>query len=608
MIRRFSLFCFVALFGSYGLLVSAVETSSRRGDLTPLAADEWNRALATHLLERTGFGATPEEIELLSKLSPQQAVRRLVRFEGIANVPQKLFEHSGIFKTGLDPFPSSRPATSKLAAQQGAALGIKVKESGNRPMQSVINEFFYWLRASRLETDRVVYWWANRMIASPRALEEKMALFWHGHFATNEDKVRDYRKMLRQLNLFQSAGLGDFRSLMIGVAQDPAMLTFLDAGVNVKGAPNENFAREIMELFTMGVGNYTERDIREAARAFTGWNYEGLQFKVNVDLHDAEEKEFLGRKGNFDGVEIIDIILDQPATPEYLASKLYRFFVREDIEPEFQGKLGAVLKESNYNVAAFLETVFLSRDFYAQASVATRIKSPVELLVSTYRKLGLKQIPGAPDFNLQTEALGQRLMHPPTVAGWAQGRSWITPGLLLERGNFALDVMFADLSFIPLDRYPKYAGGAETLAVDARIRAGLDITSATKPSQTDGGDMMAMSNAMADRDEAFNTRFASYRGWQMAIEKVKPIDRSIAALDLTKMVMDANLATPDAVVNYFADRFLAVPLDEVTHAKMAEFLQNELGTENVRAAETYLEDPLRALLHIILSRPEYQLG
>ncbi|MFT4580895.1 MAG: hypothetical protein ACI915_004671 [Gammaproteobacteria bacterium] len=608
MIKRLSLLVCVSFVSIHSPLFAATESSARLNDLTPIVASEWNRATAAHLLERAGFGATQEEIELVSKLSPEQAVRRMVRFEGIEGVPQKPFDHSGIFKTGLDPFPSSRPATSKLAEQEGEAIGVKVKESGNRPMQAVINEFFYWLRASRLETDRVVYWWANRMISSPRALEEKMALFWHGHFATNEDKVRDYRKMLQQLNLFQSTGLGDFRSLMIGVAQDPAMLTFLDAGVNVKGAPNENFAREIMELFTMGVGNYTERDIREAARAFTGWNYEGLEFKVNVDQHDAEEKEFLGHKGNFDGVEIIDIILDHPATPEYLATKIYRFFVRQEVDAEMQSQLATVLKGSNYNVAAFLETIFLSRDFYAQESVATRIKSPVELLVSTYRKLGLRQIPGAPDFNLQTEALGQRLMHPPTVAGWAQGRSWITPGLLLERGNFALDVMFADLSFIPFDRYPQYGGGAETLAVDARIRAGLDITSATKPSQTDGGDMMAMSNMMADRDEAFNTRYASYRGWQMAIEKVKPIDRSIAALDLTKMVMDARLVTPDAVVNYFAQRFLAVPLDEVTHAKLAEFLHHELGTDNVPAAETYLEDPLRALLHIILSRPEYQLG
>ncbi len=589
--------------------VVAAGTSPKAGDLSPLDPSAWSRHHAAHLLERAGFGATPEEIDQFAKLTPTQAVRRLVYFDGVPPVKLPPFEHSGVFKDGLDPFPSSRPATTALAKETGEALGIKVKQSGNRPLQPVVNEFFYWLRASRLETDRVVYWWANRMLASPRPLEEKMALFWHGHFATNEDKVRDYRKMLKQLNLFQTEGLGDFRTLLIGVAQDPAMLAFLDAGVNVKGAPNENFAREIMELFTMGVGNYGEKDIREAARAFTGWNYVGLDFRVNPEQHDDGMKEVLGHTGAFNGVDVIDIILDQDVTPEFMAAKIYRYFVRETLDDELRRALGARLKAGNYAIASFLETVFLSQDFYSDASRATRIKSPVELLVSTYRKLGLERIPGAPDFNLVSEALGQRLMHPPTVAGWAQGRSWITPGLLLERGNFALDVMFADLSFIPQDRYPYYAGGDEIRAVDARIRVGLDMTSATKPSQTDtSSDMMAMSNAMADRDEMFNTRFASYRGWQMAIEQVKPIERSIAQIDLTGMVMSARLTTADAVVDYFVRRFLSVPLDELTHTRLTEFLQEQLGTDDIPAAATYLEDPLRLLLHVILSRPEYQLG
>lgn len=588
--------------------VASATSTMWAGDLAPIKAGDWNRRFAAHLLERAGFGATPEEIDAFAQLSPREAVRRLVYFEGAPAGALPPFEHSGVFKPALDPFPPSRPATTKLARETGEALGIKVKPQGNRPLQAVVNEFFYWLRASRLETDRVAYWWANRMLTSPRPLQEKMALFWHGHFATNEDKVRDYRKMLRQLELFQNAGLGPFRTLLVGVAQDPAMLKFLDASVNVKGAPNENFAREIMELFTMGVGNYTEQDIREAARAFTGWDYDGLEFVIRADKHDDGIKEVLGRSGNFDGEDVIDIILEQRATREYMAAKIYRYFVREEIEPAHRERLGERLKAVDYAIAPFLELLFLSRDFYAHESLASRIKSPVELLVSTYRKLGLERIPGAPDFNLVTEALGQRLMHPPTVAGWAQGRSWITPGLLLERGNFALDVMFADLSFIPEDRYPVYAGGSEILAVDARVRSGYDLTTATKPAGMGSGDMMAMSNVMADRDEAFNTRFASYRGWQMAIERVKPIERQLAAIDLTAMVTDAGLKTPDAVVEYFAARFLSVPLDEVTHTSFARFLEQQLGTADIPAAQTYMEDPLRILLHMILSRPEYQLG
>jgi hypothetical protein len=436
-----------------------------------------------------------------------------------------------------------------------------------------------------------------------------MALFWHGHFATNEDKVRDYRKMLNQLELFQREGLGSFRTLLIGLAQDPAMLAFLDAGVNVKGAPNENFAREIMELFTMGVGHYSERDIREAARAFTGWNFEGVAFRIDESKHDEGTKEVLGHAGAFDGVQVIDIILGEKATPEFLAAKLYRYFVRDEPDAALRAELGRRLAAAHYEIAPFLETLFLSRDFYAPESVATHIKSPVDLVVSTYRKLGLKSVPGVPDFNETTAALGQRLLHPPTVAGWAQGRSWITPGLLLERGNFALDVALPDINYIPGDRYPATQAGYEIRYIHDRVRSGMDLTAATRPGGTEGGmEMTAMSTMSGDRNEEFNTRFGSYRGWQMAVERVKPIPRTVAQLDLTGMVLGAGCETPEQVVGYLEGRFLSVPLDAATRSHFAAFLEKELGTRDMRATATFAEDSLRLLLHVLLSRPEYQLG
>jgi uncharacterized protein (DUF1800 family) len=162
-----------------------------------------------------------------------------------------------------------------------------------------------------------------------------------------------------------------------------------------------------MELFTMGVGHYTEKDIREAARAFTGWNYVDVKFVVNKDQHDDSEKTFLGHTGRFDGVDVIDIIMQQPVTAEYIAGKIYRYFVREQLSPELQKQLGAKLRQNKYEIAPLLETIFLSRDFYSPASVGTRIHSPVELAVATYKKLGLKNIPGVPDFNSVTGALGQ---------------------------------------------------------------------------------------------------------------------------------------------------------------------------------------------------------
>jgi hypothetical protein len=556
------------------------------------------------LLERAGFGGTPEEIAALAALGPQQAVAALVHYDP-ANPQLPAFEHSGIFDEGLDPFPPSRPATTELARENGEALGIKVKPGGNRPLQPIVNKFFYWLRASSLETNRVAYWWADRMVATEQPLQEKLALFWHGHFAVNEGKVRDYRKLLQQLELFHAHGNGSFRELMVAVAQDPAMLAFLDAGVNVKGAPNENFAREIMELFTMGVGNYSEQDIREAARAFTGWNFSGLDFVVNEAQHDGGEKQFLGHRGNFDGVEIIDIIMDQPVTAEYMAAKLYRFFVRQQISPALQTELGNVLRDADYDIASFLETLFLSRDFYSIASVGTHIKSPVELAVSTYRKLGLDDAPGVPDFNRATGALGQTLLRPPTVAGWGEGQSWITPGLLLERGNFARDVLFPDINFIPFDRYNP---SGEIRSVADRIRQGMDITNATQPSGVGDGQMLAESNMLADRDEDFNTRYGSFRGWQLAIQRVKPLSRHTAQLNLSAMVMEAGLQTSDEVVDYFIARFMRVPPAPESRAMLVNFLDQQLGTSDIARAETYMEDALRMTLHLIMSQPEYQLA
>ncbi len=579
--------------------------TSWQDDLAPIGLTAWNYDRAAHLLERAGFGGTPDQIDILAAMSPAEAVRRLVYFDGVDNSHLLPFEHSGIHDPGLEPFPPSRPATTELAKATGEALGIKVKATGNRRLQPVVNKFFYWLRASVLETNRVAYWWANRMVASNSPLQEKMALFWHGHYAINESKVRDYRKLLMELELFHEMGTGSFRDLMVAIAQDPAMLSFLDAGVNVKGAPNENFAREIMELFTMGVGNYSETDIREAARAFTGWNYVDLDFVINEDLHDGDSKTFLGHAGDFDGIEIIDLIMAQPVTAEYIAGKLYRYFVRQELDAELAAELGDILRDADYEVAVLLETIFMSKDFYSTASVGSQIKSPVQLAISTYRKLGLEKVPGVPDFNRATGALSQSLFRPPTVAGWAGGRSWVTPGLLLERGNFARDVLFPDINFIPPDRRN---GSREIQSVSNRIRQGMDITAATQPSSLGDGRIMAESNMLADRDEDFNTRYGSFRGWQMAIERVKPIPRHTARLNLSQMVMEQGLENTSEVVDYFIARFMRVPPGADSRAMLIRFLDTDLGTSDIDSAQTYMEDSLRLVLHLIMSQPEYQLG
>ncbi len=572
--------------------------------LEPIEGHAFQKEDLQHLFERAAFGARSEDLTKWASASPQKVVRHFTRVSRRDASPD--FEHSGVFDEGLDPFPPSRPATTRLAKSSGQALGIEVKPGGNRPIQPVVNQFFYWLRASRLETDRVSYWWANRMLTTDTPLREKIALFWHGHFATNEDKVRDYRKMLQQVELFQRLGLGEFDALLVAVAKNPAMLAFLDAGANVKDAPNENFAREIMELFTMGVGHYGESDVREAARAFTGWNFSGLEFVVNPEDQDRSKKTFLGDTGNFDGEEIIDKILQQEATATFLASKLYRYFVRTELSPAFARELGKEFVELDMNVGRFLELLFLSKDFYSPASQGQRIKPPVELVVSTYRKLGLERVPGVPDFNVVTAALGQRLLHPPTVAGWSQGRSWITPSLLFERGNFVLDLVFPDISFVPADRYPSY--GANIVSVQKRLRAGESISAATRPSGLGEGESMAASNELADQDEAFNTRYGSYRGWQMALERVIPIPRHTARLTLAREVEAAELQTPADAVDYFVQKFFVVRPAAGDLERIAVFLEEQLGSKDLPASSSFSEEALRSTLHLLLSLPEFQLG
>jgi hypothetical protein len=310
----------------------------------------------------------------------------------------------------------------------------------------------------------------------------------------------------------------------------------------------------------------------------------------------------LGERGRFDGVQVIDIILSKPVTAEFIATKLYRYFVREEISPEMRVKLGQLLRDNKYEIAPFLEALFLSKDFYAEASVGTRIKPPVELVVSTYRKMGLREIPGIPDFNELTDAMGQKLLFPPNVAGWASGKSWITPGLLLVRGNFVYDTVFPPIDFVAKDRVPDDRYGIVPVA--DKLAMGVDITTATKP---DGKEVTSMS-MQNDRDEDFNTRLASYHAWRKAIEKVKPIPRAPAQLDLAKLVRDAGCLTTQQAVDHLLMRFLVVPVDADTRTKLAELLANDLGTNDLKLADSYMEDALRNTLHVILSLPIYQLG
>jgi uncharacterized protein (DUF1800 family) len=572
------------------------------GDLSPIAASDWNAGRAAHLLERAGFGAAPEDIVRFAKMTPQQAVDALIDYEKIAS-DLKPFDESVIWDPGMDPFPPSRAEAVRIARERGVGLGEKVlPEGAQRRLQPVVDKFFYSLFANAIETQRLGLWWANRMLATQRPLEEKLTLFWHGHFATGENKVRDYRMMLRQNEMFRAKASGPFRDLLVGILKDPAMLVYLDNGENIKKHPNENFGRELLELFTMGVGHYSEQDVREAARAFTGWTNDVLAFKFDAAQHDFDEKSFLGRTGPFDGEDIVDIVLSQPVTAEFMAAKLYRFFVRDEVDAPVRTALGRTYRDSGYQMKPLLERIFLSKDFYSASTIGTQIKSPVQLMVSTYKKLSLREVPTIPDFGRMTSSLGQSLFDPPNVAGWSAGRTWITPSTLLNRGNLFRGVLFPDVkNFRPPDRT---MSGTDA-RVGQRFAQGLSMTEATRE-DVDAG-TMAESNMMVDRDEDYNTRYGGYKGNLLAFERTKLIPRRPANLDLAAMVAAAGADTAEKIVDHLLHRFLSVPLGERERRLLVDFARGKLGSSTIRPSET-LEESLRELLYLILSTPEYQVG
>ncbi len=398
-------FCntFLSLAVAAGIAAAATSSAgpdSWVGDLSPIAASDWNDDRAAYLLERAGFGGTPEEIQALAAMTPRQAVRYLVRYQDVPDVALPPFHESGIFPADwsmqstirslytfvmktFDKLPADQQA--RLLDPQNTGVTEAMRRIAKTDKQAINDAFFFYNFADRQETQRLETWLLDRALKTRRPLQEKLVLFWHGHFATGDEKVHDYRAMMNQFAMFRDHANGSFRDLLVGIGKDPAMLVYLDNRVNVKGHPNENFAREVMELFSLGVGNYTESDIKEGARAFSGWGLDAssVHFQNHVDQHDDGVKTFLGKTGNFSGEDIVDIILQQPAASHFMARKFYRYFVRDDFDKQLEDKLAATLRDDKFEFTPFLETIFLSKDFYGPAAYGKQIKSPTQLVIST---------------------------------------------------------------------------------------------------------------------------------------------------------------------------------------------------------------------------------
>ena len=373
----------------------------------PLGPDD-----ARHLLIRAGLGASIAEVETYARLTRVQATERLLAVKGgVASAPGWV---------DAPYFPPGRFRTLDAEARTR-------------------------LQAERVERNiELREWWLRQMLATPDPLRERMTLFWHNHFVSGMQKVQSPQMMYRQNVLLREHALGNFGTLLHAVARDPAMLRYLDSAFNRKGRPNENFARELMELFTLGEGHYTEKDVKDVARAFTGWSLdpETGAFLFRPAQHDDGPKTVFGREGNFGGDEVLDLLLERPETAVLIARKLWHEFVSPQPAPAEVARIAGALRGSGYDVRAALRVLFNSDAFYAPANRGVLVKSPVDLVAGTLRQFEFK-VPDVLPFVFAMGQFGQVLFEPPNVKGWPGGELWINATTLLLRKQF-LDTLFQD--------------------------------------------------------------------------------------------------------------------------------------------------------------------
>jgi uncharacterized protein (DUF1800 family) len=364
----------------------------------PSAESPWDLKKAGHLFRRAAFGANWSELQTAVQDGPERAISKLL--------------------PGVSPTPDFAEAA--------------------RDMDSVARKNIGLARG----------WWLTRMLDGPHPLREKLTLFWHNHFATSFTKVQNAAYMFGQYELMYRHALGSFRSLLQEMSKDPAMMVWLDTIQSKKGQPNENYARELMELFSLGIGHYTEMDVREAAKAFTGWETKDGKYHFNEAQHDAGEKAVIGRKGRFNGEDIVNICLDQPACPAFIVRKLFRFLISDTLPmpDELIDPLARQFRASDYDFGKLVEAVLRSNLFFSPEAYRGRIKPPVDFVLGIVRGLELRVSTTAIASALET--LGQSLFAPPSVKGWDGGATWLNGQTLLFRQNLALALCSRDARYV----------------------------------------------------------------------------------------------------------------------------------------------------------------
>jgi len=459
----------------------------------------WNARLAAHLLRRAGFGGSASEISAAASAGMHAAVDRLVHF-----------------------VPDSLPS------QPDGDINYDFGPTTDRRQ----------LRRAALAT---MLWWANRLLVSPNPLRERMVYFWSNHFTSGlgQDGITP-QMMVNQYNLFALYALGNFGQLTHEISKDAAMLLYLNNAQNRKAHPNENYARELMELFTMGVGNYTEEDVRESARAFTGWTINrrlNSQVVFLPQLHDDGIKTFLGKSGNFTGDDIVDIIMQQPATGRYLAHKFARNFIYDNPEPALIDALARHFRDKQYDVYALMNIILRSNIFYSDRAYRSLVKSPLEIVIGAHKMLGATAFEPAALGAL--DRMNQSLMRPPNVAGWPGGALWLNTGTVLARINY-LNQIAQSKGTPPAADQPQN-GDAMMMMVDNPAQAGRITANITDPIGWVAGVNYADPSAVADRVLAMTVQSDVTPQQRLTIVDYLSTDASGAKAALSMENMDEKL-------------------------------------------------------------------
>ena len=406
-----------------------------------------NQLKNQHLLWRAGFGPTVEEFHQLSKFSPQSYL-------------------AALFKAS-----SNHPGTIDVASNVLKGLVMGMDEVARQSKQLSDEDKKKLRQQSRQDIKNLNLTWLNEMVNTGQQVREKLSLFWHGHFASRNLNILFQQQLL---DVIRRNALGNFGNLLTEVSKSAAMINFLNNNQNRKGSPNENFAREVMELFTLGRGNYTETDVKESARAFTGWgaNFSG-EFVFRQPLHDNGRKTILGKTGNFTGDDVLNILLEEKQTSRFITRKIYKYFVNENVDESKITWLSDRFYQSSYDIQSLMNDIFSSDWFYDEKNIGAKIKSPVELIVGIRRTLPMN-IENEEIQLLLQRLLGQLLFYPPNVAGWPGGKNWIDSSSLMLRLRIPQMIYASEL----LNMKPKDD--------DDQMMGKMDSTAANRPQNKKG--------------------------------------------------------------------------------------------------------------------------